>query len=253
MLLRCAISTALRNQAPDEFRVVDRADGAHQPVFGYHVVMLVDGADEPWKFLVTGVDREGLSGRHDNEAVRLSWSEAKAARLLATHFLGAYRYEHRSPMSLLLCHYLGWDRLKRRVDKIMSMLLDLREPVRIQRMELLRHLARRKIDYGERPVGIVQLQLEIYGYRGFRHRSRGRISNLLRLLVDSLVESEDVRAQGADRFEISARGIATLSEFDANEQRHKDDLRIKRALNLLTLALVIVGAGQVFLLLRQSA
>lgn len=62
-------------------------------------------------------------------------------------------------------------------------------------------------------------------------------------VLDSLVETSDLQAN-QNGYQLLAKAIATLSDFEEDERRHRDQVRNQKILAILTTALVVVGLIQ---------
>ncbi|MGR9178862.1 hypothetical protein ACU8OR_25360 (plasmid) [Rhizobium leguminosarum] len=126
-----------------------------------------------------------------------------------------------------------WDRLRQR-------LFNRRKLVRHDRIAVLKLFVERtmwKRDYAVSSPGLFQ---DIHTYRGFNHPQRDEMLQYYGLILDSFRQSGDLTLDGPV-YKLTGKGVASLSSFEMEERRFKENLRQQRAVVWLTF--VIVGVG----------
>ncbi|WP_338606835.1 hypothetical protein V6617_09980 [Pelagibacterium nitratireducens] len=111
------------------------------------------------------------------------------------------------------------------------------------RMTVLSHMYQRYVEENEPGLSEVGLMTDFYGPMWVHHPDDDRLLRHYRLLLQSLVSSNDLEVnQGI--YVLAARGISTLDSSERDNRRHRDMVIMQRIIAALTLALVLVGIFQ---------
>jgi len=84
-----------------------------------------------------------------------------------------------------------------------------------------------------------------HGTRWVCHPQKDELLRYYRWIMNSLVESGDLRDTGPLRYELAPKGLVTIIDAEREERRHLDNICHQARLGRLTYALVFVGLLQV--------
>ena len=113
-------------------------------------------------------------------------------------------------------------------------------------MTALRLILERTLANRDYQTSAVAFMTELYSDRWVFHPDKDQHISYGRLLLDSLVESGDLKKVEVS-YCLSPKALLTIASYEEEERKHRDSLRQQRALSWLTFALVTVGAIQLVL------
>lgn len=242
---RAAIWLALRGRPPTKTSLFDD----DPPTASYFYIYLREESGQR-RFIVQEMDKGGVGGlwfeteRQDGEARALLNSQlAKLRPTFRYHFRG-YTYQYESPLRLITA--LATLHPQRHVirDKYLQSKFNKIPLVRADRMTVLRVFLEktlRKSDFSASYVGLMDI---MYSRRFVFHPDEEETGAYYEILLESLVTSGDLRRDNAF-YRLEPKALATLQNYEEQEQRHRDMDNQQSLLGWLTAALVIVGILQV--------
>lgn len=240
-----ALRFALRRPAPERIpRTLPRAQDVN-----CFVAQIGDG-DEKWPFLADSSDSNGLHGRWWSGAAYdlpgcLSFSSIGSRRIEITHYIGLYEFTHTSPVNFLASELLGVPWLSIAKDKVDQALFNKRRLVRADRINVLRITLEESIRRREFSISSSNLMSLLYSNRWIFHPDKDSLLRYCSFLLGSLASSGDlVDRQGS--FTLAPKALVTISEYEEDHRRHRDQLIQQWILAGLTVALVVVGVAQVY-------
>jgi len=133
-------------------------------------------------------------------------------------------------------------KLKRVLNSIAQSRFNNRELEIKPRYELLSYL----IDnhgISQKEFSIVSLSSSMYTLRFFGHPDREQCQNKLKMYVESFVESGEL-SRVAGGYKVNGKAIVTLEQFQTEERRHKDSVKLQYSMVLLTFLLAILASIQ---------
>lgn len=101
-------------------------------------------------------------------------------------------------------------------------------------------------DSSLRGFGAWELMTKIHSTRWHYHPLGRYELSKLGLYLDSLVMSGDLKKEGI-QYKITGKALETIDEYDENERRHKDSIKIQRRISLLTFVIAIVAVASLFI------
>lgn len=113
------------------------------------------------------------------------------------------------------------------------------------RMKLLSAVADLCLDNPNRHISRSDITLSYFGRRYYGHPQMTRFMEMIKLLLESLVESSDIAKQG-DRYLIRGKALATLQEYEANIKKERYLSRIQFGMFLFTFVIAITGIVQLY-------
>lgn len=213
-------------------------------------VATLSGPDGSWSVLVESQTTQSVGGLWLSDGtyqfqVELLPATIRAAEFECTHFLGSYEFRYKSPLTFVIHQWLKFPYISVLRDKLEQYQFNRQHLVRRDRIEILRYVYEASLDTPAREVSSTDLAATLYTNRLFFHPDRTRMLNHCRMLLDSLVATTDLRFTGAG-YTISTSALNTLSQHEEDERRHRDMFSQQRALNWLTVMLIVVGLVQAY-------
>jgi hypothetical protein len=165
------------------------------------------------------------------------------------HVWRGYRISYKGLADFIIYGKTGIQYLKLGVHRILYKLwryiYNRKRLVTVGRLELLRILVDNHIEQGGKEIGLIDLMTRLYSIAWVEHPDADSQEGKLSLYLDSLVESGELSKNKADYF-VTAKAILTLQEFEEDERRHRNHVRLQVMMIILTglLALfTIIQAG----------
>ncbi len=112
--------------------------------------------------------------------------------------------------------------------------------VRSERMNVLNHFVEKTIEKPGFYVTPIQLGVNLNKQRWIFHPDRAKHQSHYRLLLDSLAETGELSKEGI-AYSVTGKALATLAEFEQEQQRHQDNFNSAKTTHRLTIALIGIG------------
>lgn len=206
--------------------------------------------DDDYVFVVTGnVLSEGIEGiwfnKHDQggkPCVLLNRALTEFTFRIS-HYYRGFEIYYFSPWRFLMHHYtyFAWFILWR--DRIAQAFFNRKRLVRKDRMDALRYIYEQTLRDRTFQTSGFDLMTKLYTKRWIRHPRQQEMHSYYNLLLDALCEDGDIK-RGQYSYTLEPRALRTLSEFEEDERRHRDNKRHQTILAILTAALILVGLPQ---------
>lgn len=238
-----AIRSALRRPAPDIIPSnPEKVRGRN-----YYTVLLCDSDGTP-RFYAQSQSRNGLSGTffHDNAGgfeASIPWKWASEFEVRITSYFHEWERQDAEPWKFLLNYYTVKPRIEIYLGRFSQALFNRRKLVRGDRILVLRlflHETLRNDKFEVGPSGVLQ---KMYGFRWMHHPDSVRTMQYYRLVLDSLVASEDLK-QSDSRYKLAPKALWSLAKFEEENRKHRDSMRSQWILASLTFGLILVGLIQ---------
>jgi hypothetical protein len=84
----------------------------------------------------------------------------------------------------------------------------------------------------------------MFSIRFFGHPDEETTSRYYELVLDSLLKSKDLELADNTYYGLSSQGLTTLSAYEEEERRHRDNVRVQALIGVLTFATVAVAIWQ---------
>ena len=156
------------------------------------------------------------------------------------HYKDCYQFKYNSKTSFLANYLFQLYRLSILGEKLSQTIFNKRTLIRSERMECLQYIAEKTVEIPNYITSSVMLCGEIHSTRWLFHPQKGEILRHHVLLLDSLVESGELKKENHG-YKVTGKALATLSEFEKEQQKHHDNLNAARTAHSLTKALILVG------------
>ena len=113
-----------------------------------------------------------------------------------------------------------------------------------QRIDLLRILINHHIESNGKKIDSMGIMSKLYSDRWILHPQKDHQENQVQLFLDSFAESGELSKVQYGDYLVTGKAITTLSKYEENERRHKENKRMQTIIIGLTSALVFVGIMQ---------
>ena len=237
-----AIDKALEKPAPGSIPV----SGPRARENDFYAVHLVDntGEEQIWLKEKTEKGYEALV-RKDNDSgdsTALSQEDIERAGygLRVEHYYKGYQFNYSSPLKFLLANACNWHRWVIFRDSYSQKRFNRQPLIRAERMELLQYLVERSIQKPREKFDPLFLGMQLYSRKWFFHPGKDEHKEHLKLLLESFAESGDLKRDNGG-YVLSGKALETLSNYELEKQKHRDNLATAKVGNNLTWAIVIVG------------
>lgn len=237
-----AIDKALEKPSPDSIPL----SGPRALKNDFYSVHLEDnaGKDQVW---LKGKTDQGYEARvrtgsdsGDNQVLSKKEIESTGYRLRIEHYYKGYQFNYSRPSYFLLASFCGWHRWVISRYKHSQKKFNRQSLIRTERMDLLQYLVERSIQKPKEKFDPLLLGMNLYSRKWFFHPGRDEHKEHLKLLLESFVESGDLKRDNGG-YVLSGKALETLSNHELEKQQHRDNLVTAKVGNNLTWAIMIVG------------
>lgn len=163
---------------------------------------------------------------------------------IITHYYKDYVFYHKSAFEFALNQAINRAIWTRKFDLVKQRFYNNKTLVRRDRMYVLRVFVEKSVVNSDFRMSDVSLLVELYGRRWIRHPQRDAILGYYRLVLDSLVASQDL-TNDSYVYRLAPRALATLDQFEQDEERHSDNRAIQNRIALVTLMMFLAAIAQV--------
>lgn len=240
---RWIIKSLLKKPTPDRIpRSGEKANNVDCNVIYFRA------KDESWTLLCKSIDKKGVTGKYwfnkeNYGELSIPWSWLYEYELDITHFYGIYDLRYSSVTQYFFEGILPWDKFKILIGKVQQFLFNRKELVRSERIETLKIILEETIENRSFSVSSISLSSLLYTQKWVFHPDKSRQLAYNDLLLKSLEESGDLLPV-QHGYKLSAKALLTISSYEEDHKRHKDNLAQSNATKWLTVALIIVGLIQ---------
>lgn len=134
-------------------------------------------------------------------------------------------------------------RLRRHIDSTYQHFFNKRKLVTKKRMDLLRLMMDDQLDRRHDGVTSIDLISRIYSMRLFLHPSWELQHKKIKIYLESLVSSGELQKIN-DEYVVTGKAISTIEQYEEDERRHTEAVKIQRRILYLTIVAVMVAAVQ---------
>lgn len=176
---------------------------------------------------------------------------AAATHFSISHFIKGYKFDYETLRQFVWASTTlhAWRFIRR--DRLDQKRFNKKLLVRRDRMNVLKIFVERSIADDKFTVSAFGLLSEIYTNRWVRHPEQDALHRHYDLILESLQQSGELKVTRTG-YAITPKALTTLSQYEEDDRRHEDNRRQQRTLELLTLALVLVGICQAAITVWQE-
>ncbi|MBV1952352.1 MAG: hypothetical protein KUG64_09200 [Cycloclasticus sp.] len=153
-----------------------------------------------WRLLCTSKEKNGYSGflwvenKNGTDATLLAKTlEQYEVSVEITHYYKCYEFKYEKALSFLLSFYMQRHLIHAAKDKLLQSVFNRKTLVRSERIEILNYLVEKTIEEPSYTTDPIYLGLHLHSKRWFFHPKRIEHQAHYRLLLDSLVESGELK------------------------------------------------------------
>lgn len=240
------LSKALRKRCPsriprsgDDGKAVNcfsiRFDQGHKP---YLLVEGIEGHQvicKEWDGSSYSIDRR----------VDLSALDAKA--LSVTHYYGLASIQYDGLLDLVVGGSLKFEYLKvnvyRAIYRLDQYFFNKKKLVTKQRIDLVKFLWNLKLQ-GHDEVDDFDLMGQLYSLKWIHHPEGQDQKQKVKAFLESLSDTGELKSAKNGKYRITGFTLKAIEEYEEQERRHADNVKVQRWALLLTLAIVVFTAIQ---------
>lgn len=244
-----SIRRALKRKAPSRFSYSSEVD--------YFVTILrkEETGEEILVEALSDFNVTGLAwaGERFETPIDLPIAELDIWSLRFTRFYGFFKIDYRNLFDFLRSEYTFHPQRMQLKEWLSQKAYNYRKRFRQDRIEVLRklvamHLAEAQKNNGLLFTGsrksIVGLLSDFYGNRIYGHPNYEEESARFRLILESLAETGEVKKHSMHEFQLSAAAVASISNYELEERRHRDSVRQSWLLLLVTIVMAVAAVVQ---------
>ncbi|WP_088742976.1 hypothetical protein [Cobetia sp. QF-1] len=157
------------------------------------------------------------------------------------HYYRGHQFTYTSAVKFIFFDYIKWYKFLVLKDGLDQSLYNNRSIVREERMDVLNYLVEKKIENDKENFDSISMALNKKAHKWLYHPDKERYRAHLQLILDSFVESGDIKKH-ENGYRVTGKALITLSEYELNIQRHKDILKSTKMSNKISSAILLIGA-----------
>lgn len=238
-----ALSIALKNPAPDKIPL--SAPDCLENNF-YQALIIIPGLN--WKLLSQKKTEKGYEGflwindkNGCDATIPFNTLDELQWNLEITHYYQGYQFNYSSSAKFIASYFISKHKIHKFFDHLAQSIYNKKTLIRSERMDLLNYLVEKTIDNPTYSTDNLYLGMHMHTNRWFHHPKRKEHQSHFRLILESLVESGDLKKQD-NRYLVAGKALETLSEYESDQQKHQDNINNAKTAHGLTRALILVGS-----------
>lgn len=231
-------------------QMIPRSGEEAESVDCFSIKILVNGE---LKFLVQKIDSDhftGLwwSGNSFSIEACIHLNSISLSEIQIKHYYGVGTIIYTGITDYIVNGKTGKEKLKVKLhinkEKARQYLFNKKSFASFQRIDLLRILINHHIESNGKKIDSMGIMSKLYTDRWILHPKKDHQENQVQLFLDSFAESGELSKVQHGDYLVTGKAITTLSKYEENERRHKENKRMQTIIIGLTVALVLVGIIQ---------
>ena len=182
--------------------------------------------------------------------VSIDISEIPPDRLVVTHFYGLSEIVFVGFRSFIIGRAIKFPYIKiwlrRSLTSVDQYFFNKRKIVTKQRVDLLRAIWEMHLE-GTDKVSVISLMTRLYSMRRLSHPQSNAAMSKTSSVLKLLVGAGDLTKDGTT-YRLTGVGLRTISEYEEQERKHTENIKVQRLIMWLTVAIVLLTAVQAGLL-----
>jgi hypothetical protein len=243
-IIKNAIARALSRRSPQTIPL----DGPRLETRDYFTTHITHRATKTEHLILEKTEEEystlQFNDHGENNEVRVKKVNIEDYHIEIKHYYKNLEILFRNPIAFTIYQLLHVYQIRFFFHGIFIRLMGKIPFARAKRLQILQLLHDRLLEGNTKSIGPDTVLNLIYGRRWRHHPSIMPIYNYCELVLESLVESGDLKKEQYG-YKLSAHALTTLSKAEEDDRRHRDMRRLQSLMILLTAFLVIIGALQV--------
>lgn len=214
-------------------------------------VVALDRDDSPY-FIATAITEDSLDGvkwdgnRYSVED-SIPFSEFENGKMNITHYYGLSEVIYENIYDAVWNYITKLVYLKigiyRYIDSTHQYFFNKRKLVTKKRMDLLRFMLGDQIERTHNGISSLDIMKKIYSLRLFLHPSWQKQHTILKMYLDSLVDSGEIEEIN-NEYVVTGKAISTIEKYEEEERRHTEAVKLQRKMFWLTIVAVIFAVVQ---------
>jgi len=177
----------------------------------------------------------------------MSLPEFINGELRITHYYGLTTITYKSIYDFALHHATKLIYLKihirRIIERTTQYYFNKKKLITKKRMDLLQFMMEDQLDREHNAIDILLLMSKLYTIKWVLHPSRDEQKNILKLNLDSLVESGELREVNHE-YIVTGKAISTIEKYEEEERRHTEAVKLQRKMVYLTVLILFIAIVQ---------
>ncbi|WP_157774592.1 hypothetical protein [Aeromonas sp. CA23] len=246
LIYKC-LSKALKKPAPD---LIPRTgeDAASVDCYSCRIIL-----NDNISFWVESIERDCINGytigekSDDRLYKKLTLNDVGLSQVKIKKYKGIYDYTFENGYDFILKDLTKYIDIVlfsiKEFDVITQSIFNKKSLQKNKRTDILKILVER---YSTRNTefNIVSLMMHIHSSKYFNHPDKDTATSLLKLYLNSFVESgEVIKTQGIN-YKLTGKAIVTLENYENEERKHKENLRLQRIITFTTIIMALLAAIQ---------
>lgn len=164
-----------------------------------------------------------------------------------THYYGVAEVKYFGIMDFVIGRLTCWPYIKihfeQSLSKLDQYLFNKKKLVTKQRIELLRFLMLQTLE-GQDSFVEIDLMTQLYSIKWVLHPDRDSQRKKLEFYLKSLVDTGELQKVN-HKYALTGHAVRTIEEYEEQERKHTENVKMQRRMFWLTLAIVILTLVQV--------
>ena len=253
-IIRKVLSRLLQKACPER---IPRSGEDGQKINCFNIFIY---ENNKWNVVIQKVTKthfEGIKwdGKHYSIDYSTTLNSIKMKNIKINHNSGLYDIYYDGFMNYMISGFTKFQILKvqfqKKWDKSRQYIYNKKKFATIDRIYLLRNLIDHYLKSNGEPIHIMDLMTELHTLRWILHPEKDKEELKLKLLLDSFIVSEDLQLTG-NKYIITPKSIATLTNYEEAERKHKDNRYLKIVMIILTSILSLSSLVQITFILINN-
>ena len=244
---RRAVALLVAHPAPDRIPLTGDRVLTRDYLIGH-----LSGLDPEGEVLIEGMSRNGVTGSvwggreagGFTDEVTIPYERARRASVEYSVYLRRHEFRENSSFALVLKSWAHWYQFSAGWEEVRLAYFYKRNLARVQRIAVLKRIFALSSDLG-RPVGAVSLLASMDGVRVVFHPAFSVQQQRLRLVLDSLVESQLLEYTNGG-YRVRPRALEVIESYETDVQRYRQQTKIQRWIAAFTVVSAVATAAQAY-------
>ena len=158
------------------------------------------------------------------------------------HYYGLWDVKWYSIWQFLFDYFTRLSYIKIFISKIDQHFFNKTKLITKRRMELLQYLVD-NFAYENKPIDAYKLMTALYSVKWYSHPKNTEQQGKIEFYLESLVESGEINKIN-NKLYLNAKSLRTIEEYEEEERRHTENVKIQRGMLWITLAVFLLALVQ---------
>lgn len=212
----------------------------------------LDNEDSTPYFVATGYAYSKLLGlRWNGESYKdeycLELADLDNGKLRITHYCGFSEVRYDTIYDAAFHYVTKFIYFKIQIYRYISLIdqyfFNKKMLVTKERMELLQFMLNDQLSRNHDGIDTIDLMTKLYSIKWVLHPSGNEVQKKLDIYLDSLVYTGELKLINY-QYVVTGKAIVTIEQYEKEEQKHSEMIKLQRILAVITFGLIIVGLVQ---------